>query len=749
MNNVDEQDKSSPGMTLGDIYFVLFRQKRIILLSSALGILGAIGLLLIKPPLYESDTKLFIRYVAAGQSLRPPGSENTTVSLNGQEQGIINTEVEILRSFDLARQVVEAIGAEKILARAGDGNRINDAAALVMKNMTIDVPMRGSVIPITFRHANPEIAQQVLNKAILVYFRKHADAHQPVGKMGDFLAQEIKRLREQLVVTEADLREAKNKVGVISIEEAKKGYAEQMSKVRENLFGAEADLAAQQGALGEVVRPESSKSETASALQGIPSARVNEYNSLSARFEFFSRKEQELLTQYTENSKPVKDIHALLVELSALKTTLEEKYPNLTKLVVSPLPLIGQSAGALADSASIAVQVRGLKSKIAVLRSQLRQIQADATKLNDMEPAILELSRMKDRQESDLKYFSANLEQSHIDKAMGAEAAPNIGIIEPPTPAIKKWPKSFLKKVAMVTLAGVFCGLALAFMIELVLDRSVKRGVEVETKLQMSLFMSIPDISRNGNSRWHAGTVKNKSLLSSYSKVARADSDSRGLMEVAAGDLKHPMRRFYEGLRNRLIVHFEIWNIKHKPKLVAVTSCGRGAGVSSTAAGLAASLSETGDGSVLLVDMNCERGVTQRFFNGKAVSGLGDALTAPIEKSGLVHTNLYAADENPGIDRLPEALPRRFASLMPKFKASDYDFIIFDMPPVTQTSVTARLAGFMDMVLLVIESEKSNRDVVRRANALLVESNAKVRAVLNKTRSYVPARLYQELLDDQ
>ena len=748
MNNVDEQDKPTPGMTLGDIYFVLFRQKRIILFSCALGILGAFGLLLIKPPLYESDTKLFIRYVSAGQSLRPPGSENATVSLNGQEQGIINTEVEILRSFDLARQVVEALGAEKILARAGDGNRINDAAALVMKNTTIDLPVRGSVILITFRHSDPEIARQALNKIILAYFRKHADAHQPAGKMGNFLTQEIKRLREQLAVTEADLREAKNKVGVISIEEAKKGYAEQISKVRENLFAAEAELAAHQGALGEVVKLEQTKSETTNALQGIPPARINEYKSLCARFEFFTRKEQELLTQYTENSRPVKDIHVLLSELSASKTMLEEKHSNLTKLVISS-PLIGQAGGTLADSASTEGHVRGLKSKIEVLHSQLRQIQAEAAKLNDMEPAILELSRMKERQESDLKYFSANLEQSHVEKAMGTETAPNIGIIEPPTPAVKKWPKSFLKKVAAVALASVFGGLALAFLIELVLDRSVKRGVEVETKLQMSLFMAIPDINRNGNSRRHADHAKNKSSLLSCSNVAAGDGDGRGLMEVAAGNGDDSMRRFYEGLRNRLIVHFEIWNIKHKPKLVAVTSCGRGAGVSSTAAGLAASLSETGDGSVLLVDMNCERGAAQYFFKGKAVSGLEDALTAPIEKSGLVHTNLYATDKNPGGDRLPEALPRRFATLVPKFKASDYDFIIFDMPPVTQTSVTARLAGFMDMVLLVIESEKSNRDVVRRANALLVESNAKVRAVLNKTRSYVPARLYQELLEDQ
>jgi CO dehydrogenase nickel-insertion accessory protein CooC1 len=47
----------------------------------------------------------------------------------------------------------------------------------------------------------------------------------------------------------------------------------------------------------------------------------------------------------------------------------------------------------------------------------------------------------------------------------------------------------------------------------------------------------------------------------------------------------------------------------------------------------------------------------------------------------------------------------------------------------------------MDMVLLVIESEKTDREVAERANTLLAESNATVSAVLNKTKKYVPSRL--------
>ena len=94
---------------------------------------------------------------------------------------------------------------------------------------------------------------------------------------------------------------------------------------------------------------------------------------------------------------------------------------------------------------------------------------------------------------------------------------------------------------------------------------------------------------------------------------------------------------------------------------------------------------------------------------------------------------------------LPHILPRRFTNLVPKLKMSDYDYIIFDMPAISQTSVTPKLARYMDMVLMVIESEKTNRDVVEQANSLLAESNVSVKAVLNKYRSYVPRWLHQEL----
>ncbi|HEY1789406.1 MAG TPA: hypothetical protein VGJ73_14700, partial [Verrucomicrobiae bacterium] len=199
-------------------------------------------------------------------------------------------------------------------------------------------------------------------------------------------------------------------------------------------------------------------------------------------------------------------------------------------------------------------------------------------------------------------------------------------------------------------------------------------------------------------------------------------------------------------LRDRLILYFEVKNFTHKPKLVAVTGAGKGTGVSTVASGLAASLSEIGDGNVLLVDMNLENGAAQQFYKGKACCGLDTVLASETKKDALVQENLYVVNGNADSGGFSQSLPKRFTALVPKLKASEYDYIIFDMPVVSPSSITSHMARFMDITLLVVESEKTGREVVEQANAWLTEVGASVGVVLNKTHQYVPKQLHQEYL---
>ena len=229
---------------------------------------------------------------------------------------------------------------------------------------------------------------------------------------------------------------------------------------------------------------------------------------------------------------------------------------------------------------------------------------------------------------------------------------------------------------------GLALGIIWAFLIEFYLDHSIRKPQDVERVLRFPLFLSIPEFGRNGHNR-HV---------------------------------------FHETLRDRLIGYFESRNLTHKPKLLAVTGVGRRAGVTTTAAGLAQCLSETGDGNVLLVDMTMGQGATKQFYKGNASPKLDEFLDT--RETAMVQDKLFVVGEEPNSDKLSRALPSRFSQLVPKLKASDFDYVIFDMPPVNQISITPRLAGFMDMVILVVESEKTDREIARQAAELLSSSKA-------------------------
>jgi uncharacterized protein involved in exopolysaccharide biosynthesis/Mrp family chromosome partitioning ATPase len=741
------------GMTLGDIYYVLFRHKWKILLCALAGLLAALVVYEFYPPPFQSEAKLFIRYVTEGKTLAAPGDDTQTKSPDQGGETIINSELQILTSLDLARQVAEVIGPEKILAKAGGGKDLNVAAGMVRRNLIVDVPLHSSVIRVIFQHPDPTVVRPVLTAVIDAYLKKHSEIHQAVGIVGDFLTQETDQLRSRLVQTEDELRKARNKAGVISLEDSQKADTEQIARIREEILSAEAELAESSAAFQGIVKrppstPEPATPKPAGPKSVIPLAQIDAYRNVNARLDSLRKMEQELLTQFTEESTRVRDVRAQLADANSLKQRLEAEFPALAHAGVSA-PTAGDAAAASVDLAAQEARITALQIRIKVLNAQLATIRSDAANVDQMEVSILDLRRKKDLEEANYRYYAASLEKARIDEALGAGRVSNISQIQTPSPPFTNQEKSYVP-IGIVAAGGILTGLAWAFLIEMYFDRSVRRPVDVERILRLPLFLSIPDLSRNGHRRLARGARKDQlALPNGKNGVSAADGNGANApdgTEMAPWESTHALHPFHETLRDRLIGYFERRNLTHKPKLIAVTGLAKDTGVTTIAAGLASCLSDTGDGNVLLVDMTLGQGSAQQFYRGKPVCGLDEMLST--KNSAQVQDNLYVVSEEPGSDKLSRILPQRFMKLVPKLKASDFDYIIFDMPSVSQISVTPRLAGFMDMVLLVLESEKSDRDIVQRATSLLAESKAHVGVILNKTRSYVPSRLSQEFPGD-
>ncbi len=709
---------------------------------SLAGILGALAVCLINPPQYKSEAELSLSVLEA-KPMSVPGEE--TRPMHELSENIINTEIDILQSLDLAQHVVLAMTPAKILAGAGSGADTNRAAYLIKKGVTVETAPGSSVIHITFQHPDKEIVQPALSEIIDGYFIKHFKTRGGGGVFGDFLTNETTRLRYELVQTEKQIQQAQSEAGVISTEDSKAAYSSQITKLRGQISSAEEELAERQAALKTLT---SSSTVTPGEPMGkIPSEQYDDYRRICKRLVILNNKEDDFLTQqgFTEENVLVKEVRSQIANAQKIKTQLEEKYPQLASIAML-LPNLTRGATDMGnDSPGDFKQITALKTKIEFLHSQFNQVWTAATNFEQVEATVSALQQKKESAEANLKYFTDHLERSRIDDELNEGKASTISIIQSPTPPTKGWSKKIEKTVGLLAASGILAGLALAFLMELILDRSVKQPSEIETKLGLPLFISIPDVEKNGYGKRARRIGAGRLRLNHTPGNTRGGGTPSGT-SIAPWDREHPLRRFYEGLRDRLIVHFEVRNLVHKPKLVAVTSCGHGVGVSSIATGLAATLSETGDGNVLLVNISGDKGAARQFYKGEPGYSLDEVLDTE-KKCTLVKANLYAITERTNGDILLDNLPKKLSALMPKLKASEYDYIIFDMPPVNQTTATARLSGLMDMVLLVIESEKTSQDVVKRVVKLLDESKATVSTVLNKSRNYFPARLHQEFLN--
>jgi Mrp family chromosome partitioning ATPase len=356
------------------------------------------------------------------------------------------------------------------------------------------------------------------------------------------------------------------------------------------------------------------------------------------------------------------------------------------------------------------------------------------TQLSELRPQMEDLERKREMDEANYKYFAASLEKARVDEALDPSKMPNISAVQRPSPPMLE--TKIRNKIALgLAGSGLALGIALSLLRGLALNRTVGRPLQLETQLHIPLMLSIPySNGRNG----HLVLPPNGSPANPGALATK-----RHHSKLAPWEPGHFMRRYCDAIRDRLGLYFELNQLTHKPKLVGVASFSEAAGTSTLAAGLAASLSEMNDGKVLLVDVNQGPQEVHPFFKGKPAYPLTAALK-PRTEIASVSENLYLATVGSSNAGPAQLGLKKFFDMMPNLKASDFDYIIFDMPPLAQTSPTWGMSAFMDKLLLVVEAEKNNREMIKRGYEKLVAERNNVSVVVNKARSYVPKWLDAE-----
>lgn len=748
------------GFSLHDILYVLFRHKGKIVTLGVIGLAAAASVYLLRTPLFESQAKLLVPYVLDTNVLGETKSQVTSSS-GAAGRSVLNVEVDLITSWDLAESVVGEVGVDTILSGSGKATTVSEAAKVLLERMQVTVPPDSTVIHVSYLHPDPVQVRNILGKLVEAYRVKHKETHRSIRSF-DYVDKKATEAKTALESARNELYALKKGQNIVSFQNRETSLSRQQAAIEEELFVTEAKRAEQ------AVRVRSAEALTPGS-KGIAKPReeirmvapgnreIEDYRALIELLDSLKKRRNEQMLTYTDSNGSVRIVQERIEEAESKRQTLLKKFPGLAATVVKTangepvLPVDAHTEREALDS---------IEARIRFLEGERKKVEEELSVILVAGSRVAQLERDIQAHEANYRYYDTALERAKVDQVLKPSELENITVIQQPSVASRTTAGSVKKLVLGLSFGGFAVGIALAFLIELFLDRSVKRPQEFESQLQLPLMLSIPFLESSRRPQLQLNGSGGGFQENDHDRIkgsAGPSKKSSGLLALPTPwETAHFIRPFADAIRDRIGYHFHINGITHKPKLIGLTGFSGGAGTSTLAAALAASFAEMTDGKILYVNLNggvpaLDSDQAEGVPFGQDVANLESGNDA----FGLIEhqDNLFVATITPGKSRkgipdsigkrsTPSFVPKQLWELMPRLRASDFEYVIFDMPALGPTSPTLAIAGFMDKVLLVVDAGKTDRDIVRRSyHELTAKANADVSTILNKTRESLPAWL--------
>jgi len=218
---------------------------------------------------------------------------------------------------------------------------------------------------------------------------------------------------------------------------------------------------------------------------------------------------------------------------------------------------------------------------------------------------------------------------------------------------------------------------------------------------------------------------------------------------VAYFDPASPIAEQYRILRTNL----QAMSDKKTPsKVVTITSSIHGEGKTITSINLGVTFAhDLGKNSILLVDADMRKGTMSRTLGLEASKGLSDLLMngmaveeTLLRVSGIENLHVLPAGSRPHnpAELLGSAKLKSIISDLRK----NYDYVIFDAPPVIPVTDAGVLAVQTDGVIMVAQAGRTQRGVIIHAQDRLNTIKARVLGyVLTNIEYHIPEYIYRYL----
>ncbi|MGH7887981.1 MAG: polysaccharide biosynthesis tyrosine autokinase, partial [Candidatus Binatia bacterium] len=291
-------------------------------------------------------------------------------------------------------------------------------------------------------------------------------------------------------------------------------------------------------------------------------------------------------------------------------------------------------------------------------------------------------------------------------------------------PASPSYPRK-QRTLALGLLLGLAGGIGLAFLLDR-LDNTLKTPSESEIYLQLPSLAVIPDyLKLNG----HHGAYLPHRLRRLLNLAADTTTQREGKELILEHHPLSIIAESYRALRTSLLLS----RAAEPPRSLLLTSATRHEGKTTTAVNTAIMFAQMGLRTVL-VDADLRRPRCDKILSLEKDFGLTEALTGHVRLSDVVRAtptdHFYFVSSG--------SLPPNPAELLGSAKmreiidqlSRDYDCVIFDSPPVMPVSDAALLAQWVDGVVLVVDSQKTAKHLIREVRSKLINFRAKILGVV-------------------
>lgn len=689
------EGKSESGGML-ELWQLLMGHKRMLAAFAGMGIAAALLVTALQTPIYQARTVVEVQSFT--ETSPEPIGEGPIIP-GYTSESYLQTQAQILQSASVRARVnarmkdrqtrpVERPGrfapVRRLLRMAPEKAIASTAASPPEVEVQVKPFENTRLIEVLADAPDPRLAADYANTLTDEYVEYHMEARWNTAQRStQWLTTQLDKLRQKLQESEQRLQAYSRGAGLVFTSDRQNVEQDRLAQIQTELTRAQADRVMKQSAF-EIA----SGSAPDSVPQVLDNGRLGAYQSQLA----------DLRRQLAELSSEMTPAHYKVARVQSQIKDLEGTFRKERDNVM----------------ARIRNEYQAAARREAVLSATY---QKQSRMVSDLAGKTVDYDILRREVDSNRKLYDELLERVQGAGLASAMRASNIRVVDPAVPPPYPYRPKLYHNIAMGLLSGLLLGVGLVVAGDHI-NRSLKSPGETPYHLKVPELGVIPEQSSiaSGNSR--DGRLLHRGSGGELGLVTWQDRPS--LMAES----------FRSALASILVSEFD----GQRPRVILVTSAGRGEGKSSTVSNLGIALAEINQ-KVLLLDADMRKPHLHQIFNAPNTWGLSDLLREKTSLRDMPLEALARETEIAGLHILPSGTgtvsianllySHRTAELLDRMR-QEFDMVLIDTPPMLYISDARVLGRLADGAILVVRAGRTTRDAAMGAKQRLVDDRIPV-----------------------